>query len=114
MEFEKKHKDKLAKLKESADNFTKKQEGALILMSKTHKNLFTIIESIAAKEMEKDPIDYIRRESAMIPDKNILNFGNGSFFNEENKIYDIDEANESDEETNKATFLTNADDNEDR
>ena len=83
-----------------------------MLITKTNKNLFTIVESIAAKEIERDPLDFIRRESAMLPDKIIMN-SNGSFSNEENKGFDVvDEVNESDEETNKATFITNfGDDN---
>lgn len=55
------------------------------MVSKTNKNLFRIVEQIAEKEIEKDPIDFIRRESLNVDDRmdrdkfmqNLANIRNG-------------------------------------
>lgn len=71
-------------------------------MIKTNKNLFTIAENIAAKEIDRDPIDYIRRES-VFHDNIKLNMSI-----EENKGLDVvEEEIHSEEDVNKATFTTN-------
>jgi hypothetical protein len=38
-------------------------------MTATNKNLYAIVEAIAEKEIERNPIDFIRRESFRMDNK---------------------------------------------
>lgn len=63
-EFEKYQlKDKANSLKEGAEKLTSINEEAIQLVANTSKKLFGVVEQIAEKELERDPINFIRRES---------------------------------------------------
>jgi hypothetical protein len=67
-----------------------------------YKKLFEIVEKIAEKEMERDPVNYIRTESVVL-DKKINKLANEEKYdsdgNQKNSmIQAIEEVNESDDE----------------
>ena len=59
----KKYKDKLTTLKDAAKNYQKKQSSVFELVHKTNKSLYRIVEQIAEKEIERDPVEFMKRES---------------------------------------------------
>lgn len=61
----KKLKDRLSKIKEVSDGFIQQQEEAFMILARTNKNLFDVVERIAEKEMTRDPVNFIRTESIM-------------------------------------------------
>jgi hypothetical protein len=62
---EKKHKDKLSKLKVTAAEFLAHQKDAMELVQKVTKGIYHIMETIAERELVKDPIAFIREESML-------------------------------------------------
>lgn len=59
----KKNKERFGKLKESSETFTQQHEQAIVMLQRTTKSLFGIVEDIAEKEIERDPLEFIRKES---------------------------------------------------
>jgi len=59
-DLDKKHKDKLSRLKGSSQEFLQHQKEAMEMVSKVTRNIYRIIEKIAEKEIDKDPIAFIR------------------------------------------------------
>ena len=62
---EKKHKDKLSKLKVTAAEFLAYQKDAMELVQEVTKGIYQIMETIAEREIAKDPIAFIREESML-------------------------------------------------
>jgi hypothetical protein len=60
VELEKKHKDKFGRMKQSAEEFLKYQKEAMKMIAKVTRSIYQILETIAEREIEKDPIAHIR------------------------------------------------------
>lgn len=60
------HKEQLKKVLEAALVWQTQQKNSFDFLSLTSKHLYTMVESIAEKEIQKDPIDFIRRESFQV------------------------------------------------
>ena len=93
----KKHKDKLSSLKDAAKNYQKKQSSVFELVHKTNKSLYRIVEQIAEKEIEKDPVEFMKRESI-----NLGNMDKTKFLSIRNGL--IEPIEESDEEHESMQF----------
>lgn len=65
-ELEKKHKDKVGRLKTSAQEFIGNQKEAMEMISEVNKGVYQILEKMAEKEIERDPINFIRKESLQV------------------------------------------------
>ena len=59
-ELEKKHKDKFGRMKTSSQEFLQHQREAMEMIAKVTRSIYQILENIAEKEIEKDPIAYIK------------------------------------------------------
>lgn len=62
-ELEKKQKEKFSKMKLSAQDFISNQRDAMEMISEVTKGVYMILEKMAEKEIERDPLDFIRKES---------------------------------------------------
>lgn len=62
-EMEKKYKEKFAKVKSLSEEFLKHQKEAMEMMASASRSMYNILEKVAEKEIERDPIGYIREES---------------------------------------------------
>ena len=69
-DLEKKHKEKFSRMKSSANDFIQHQKEALEMISEVTRGVYNILEKMAVKEIEKDPMQFIRRESMFLPAKN--------------------------------------------
>ena len=56
-------KERVAKIIEQSNSWQSEQSGTFEFIQLTTKNLQKVVENIALKEIEKNPIDFIRRES---------------------------------------------------
>lgn len=56
-------KDQLVKILKAASDWQDAQKRDFEFLSLTSKNLYTMVESIAEKEIQKDPIEFIKREN---------------------------------------------------
>ena len=65
--LEKKHKDKFSRMKGSSQEFLKHQKDAMEMIAKVTRSIYQILENIAEKEIEKDPIAYIKEQSFLTP-----------------------------------------------
>ena len=63
------------------------------MVQKINKNLFEIVESIAEKEIERDPVEFIRKESFVN-----LHSGQDEFFSFKEKVNGIGTVHEEDDE----------------
>ena len=72
---EKRHKEKLSKLKASAAEFLAHQQEAMEMVQKITKGIYKVLENIAEREIEKDPIAFIREESMLQPSGGIKEEG---------------------------------------
>ena len=61
-ELEKKYKDKFGKMKSSSQEFLQHQKEAMEMIAKVTRSIYTILENIAEREIEKDPLRFIRDE----------------------------------------------------
>ena len=50
-------------MKNSAQEFVVQQKEVMEMMSEMTRNVYSILENMAQKEIEDDPLAYIRRES---------------------------------------------------
>jgi hypothetical protein len=66
-DLDKKHKEKLSKLKSSSQDFLQHQKDSMEMISKVTRSIYRLIEKIAEKEIEKDPIAFIREQSMLRP-----------------------------------------------
>lgn len=64
-ELEKKHKEKFSKMKHSSQEFLQHQKEAMEMIAKVTRSIYTILENIAEREIEKDPIGFIREQSML-------------------------------------------------
>jgi len=64
-ELEKKHKEKFSKMKQSSQEFLQHQKEAMEMIAKVTRSIYTILENIAEREIEKDPIGFIREQSML-------------------------------------------------
>ena len=82
-------------IQESAKTYQDIQNKAFEMIALTNKNLFRIVEQIAEKEIEKNPIEFIRKESFAVGANNEDAFF--SFEENEKKIMEEDEEDEDNE-----------------
>ncbi len=77
-----------------ATNWQNQQKSTFDFYTLTNKNLYLVVEKIAEKEIEKNPIDFIKRESLLIG-------GNEEFysFNGDDDNQPIPEVNREDEDS---------------
>jgi hypothetical protein len=61
-----KYKDKIKKLAEIAQEFESKIDKIYEIFEKASKGLYTIAEQMAHKEIEKDPLNFIKEESVKL------------------------------------------------
>ena len=59
-ELEKKHKDKFGRMKQSSEEFLTHQKDAMEMIAKVTRSIYQILETIAEREIEKDPVAHIR------------------------------------------------------
>ncbi len=62
-ELDKKMKEKFTKMKTSANGFLKSQKEGIDMMAEVSRGVYQILEKLAAEEINKDPLAFIRRES---------------------------------------------------
>ena len=55
-DLEKKHKEKFSRMKSSANDFIQHQKEALEMISEVTRGVYNILEKMAVKEIEKDPM----------------------------------------------------------
>jgi hypothetical protein len=53
-------------MKNSAQEFIQNQREAMEMISEVTKGVYMILEKMAEKEIERDPINYIRNESLQV------------------------------------------------
>ncbi len=61
--LDKKMKEKFGRMKSSANNFLKSQTEGIDMMAEVSRGVYEILEKLAADEIKKDPLAFIRRES---------------------------------------------------
>ena len=86
-----KQRERLVRVLESVKAYQDQQRQAYEFMAQTNKTLFGILEDIAEKEIERNPIEFIRKENQSIDKR-----GNDEFysFDEDYVVDDEDEDNE--------------------
>lgn len=62
-ELDKKMKEKFGRMKTSAHGFLKSQKEGIDMMAEVSRGVYNILEKLAAEEISKDPLGFIRRES---------------------------------------------------
>jgi len=62
-DLDKKMKEKFSRMKNSANGFLKSQKEGIDMMSEVSRGVYEILEKLAAEEINKDPLGFIRRES---------------------------------------------------
>lgn len=62
-ELEKKHREKFGRMKSLSEEFMKHQREAMEMMAKASRSMYTILEKVAEREIENDPIGFMREES---------------------------------------------------
>ncbi|CDW78464.1 oxysterol-binding protein [Stylonychia lemnae] len=87
----KKHKEKLQKIYEVAKTYQDQYMKAFEFMTQTNKNLHRILEEIAEKEIERNPIEFIRKE-------NMSGKANEEFFSFDEENVFVDSGQEIDDE----------------
>ena len=60
------------------------------MMIYSNRNLYRVVETIAEKEIERNPIEFIRRESFQVGD----NVVREEFFSFKNNDYDVEDEDE--------------------
>ena len=66
-DLEKKHRDKFSRMKGSSQEFLQHQKEAMQMIAKVTRSIYQILENIAEKEIEKDPIAFIKEQSFLSP-----------------------------------------------
>lgn len=64
-ELDKKMREKFSRMKSSAHDFLQHQKEGMEMMSEVSRGVYEILEKVAADEINKDPLAFIRRESFM-------------------------------------------------
>jgi hypothetical protein len=59
-ELEKKYREKFSRMKNSSQEFLNHQKEAMEMIAKVTRSIYNILEQIAEREMEKDPIGFIK------------------------------------------------------
>jgi hypothetical protein len=59
-DLEKKHRDKFSRMKASSQEFLQHQKEAMEMIAKVTRSIYQILENIAEKEIEKDPIGFMK------------------------------------------------------
>lgn len=62
-DLDKKTKEKFKHMKSSAHGFLKSQKEGMEMMAEVSRGVYDILEKLAAEEISKDPVAFIRRES---------------------------------------------------
>jgi hypothetical protein len=68
-ELEKKYRERFTRMKASSETFHKQQREAMEMIGKLTKTMYTILENMAEREIERDPINFIMEESFLKPEK---------------------------------------------
>ena len=55
-----KNRDKFTKMKASSSEFMSHQKEAMEMIAKVTRSIYSILETIAEREIEKDPIGYLK------------------------------------------------------
>jgi hypothetical protein len=62
-ELDKKMREKFKVIKNSAHGFLKSQKEGIEMMAEVSRGVYEILEKLAAEEINKDPVGFLRRES---------------------------------------------------
>ena len=52
-----------------AEKFTRCNQDALVLLKNSNHKMFELVERIAEKEIDRDPLNFIKQESMVDPEK---------------------------------------------
>jgi hypothetical protein len=66
-DLEKKYRDRFTKMKASSGEFLQHQREAMEMITKVTRSIYNILEKIAEREIEKDPIGFMKQESFLNP-----------------------------------------------
>jgi hypothetical protein len=66
-ELEKKYKERFTRMKASSEAFLQHQREAMEMIAKVTRSIYQILENIAEREIERDPIGFIKQESMLQP-----------------------------------------------
>ena len=62
-DLDKKMKEKFQRMKTSAQDFLNSQKEGIDMMAEVSRGVYEVLEKLAAEEINKDPLAFIRRES---------------------------------------------------
>jgi hypothetical protein len=68
-ELEKKYREKFTRMKASSEAFIQHQREAMEMIAKVTRSMYSILENMAEREIERDPINFIMEESFLKPEK---------------------------------------------
>jgi hypothetical protein len=66
-DLEKKYREKFTRMKNSSQVFLNHQKEAMEMIAKVTRSIYTILEQIAEREIEKDPIGFMKEQSFLRP-----------------------------------------------
>jgi hypothetical protein len=67
-ELEKKYRDRFTRMKNSSQDFLQHQKEAMEMIAKVTRSIYNILETIAEREIERDPIGFMKQESFLNPE----------------------------------------------
>lgn len=62
-DLEKRYRERFTRMKNSSHDFLQHQKDAMEMIAKVTRSIYTILENIAEREIERDPIGFIKEES---------------------------------------------------
>ena len=69
-----KHKSHFQKLAEQTSQFSASTNTMFEMISQINQNLYKIVEGVAEKAIEKDPLEFIKKESFIVPSERFQSF----------------------------------------